>query len=192
MRKYLNLVVQLQRSATIDPQLQKQVFAEKQKWKAITERIVEVISYLAKQHLVFCGHQGEGIPGLSKAEETIVDNVNVENFLATIRLLAKYDVILVKHLQSAKGKPKSVTYFSNKSQNKIIDLLGKTMKKKITSEIKDAKYFTIMLNLTPDIDHEEKISESLSYVHIDENRKVEIKEIFLEFFQIDKKMQAAW
>ena len=43
MREYLNLVVQLQRSATIDAQLQQQVFAEKQKWKAITERIVEVI-----------------------------------------------------------------------------------------------------------------------------------------------------
>ena len=48
MREYLNLVVQLQCSATIDAQLQQQVFAEKQKWKAITEWIVEAISYLAK------------------------------------------------------------------------------------------------------------------------------------------------
>ena len=56
MREYLNLVVQLQRSATIDAQLQQQVFAEKQKWKAITERIVEVISYLAKRNLALRGH----------------------------------------------------------------------------------------------------------------------------------------
>ena len=36
MREYFNLVVQLQRSATIDAHLQKQAFAEKQKQKAIT------------------------------------------------------------------------------------------------------------------------------------------------------------
>ena len=169
MREYLNLVVQLQRSATIDAQLQQQVFAEKQKWKAITERIVEVISYLEKQNLALCGHRGEGISGLSEPEETIGNNVNVRNFLAAIRLLAKYDVILAEHVQSAKEQPKSVTYFSNRSQNKIIDLLGENIKKKIISEIKDAKYFTLMLDSTPDIGHEGQVSDILHYVHIDKN-----------------------
>ena len=64
IREYLNLVVQLQRSATIDAELQKQVFGEKQKWKAITGRIVEAISYLAKQNLALRGHRGERISGL--------------------------------------------------------------------------------------------------------------------------------
>ena len=187
MREYLNLVVQLQRSATIDAQFQQQVFAEKQKWKAIIERIVEVISYLAIQNLALRGHRGEGISGLSELEETIGDNVNAGNFLATIRILAKYDAILAEHVQSAKEKPKSVTYFSSRSQNEIIDLLGETIKKKIISKIKNAKYFTIMLDSTPDIGHEGQVSEILRYVHIDKNKKVEIKEVFLEFFQIDKK-----
>ena len=84
-------------------------------------------------------------------KKAIVDNVNVGNFLATIRLLAMYNVIFAKHSQSAKGKLKSVTYFSNTSQNKIIDLFRKTIKKKMISEIKDAKYFSIMLDSAPDI-----------------------------------------
>ena len=187
MREYLNLVVQFHRSAMIDAQLQQQVFAEKQKWKSVTERIAEVISYLAKQNLALRGHQGEEISGLSEPEETIGDNVNVGNSFATIRLLAKYDVILAEHVQSAQEKPKSVSYFSNRSQNEIIDLLGETIKKKIISENKDAKYFTIMLGLTPDIGHEEQVSEILRYPHIDENRKIKIKEIFMGIFQIDKK-----
>ena len=103
-------------------------------------------------------------------------------FSATIRLLAKYDVILAEHLQSAKEKPKSVTCFFNRSQNEIIDLLGKTIKKKIISEIMDAKYFAIMLDSTPDNGHEEQVSEILHYVQIDEKRKVEIKEVFLGIF----------
>ena len=52
-----------------------------------------------------------------------------EFFLAVIRLLAEYDVILAEHLQSTKKKPKNVNYFSNRSQNEIIDL-GKTIEKK--------------------------------------------------------------
>ena len=44
-----------------------------------------------------------------------------------------------------------------------------------------------MLDSTPDIGHEEQVSKILCYVLIDENRKVKIKEVFLGFFQIDKK-----
>ena len=39
--------------------------------------------------------------------------------------------------------------------------------------------------------HKKQVLENLRYVHINENRKVKIKEVFLRFFQIDKKMQAA-
>ena len=38
-----------------------------------------------------------------------------------------------------------------------------------------------MLDSFPDIGHEEQVSEILRYVHIDENRKVKIKEVFLGF-----------
>ena len=44
-----------------------------------------------------------------------------------------------------------------------------------------------MLDSTPDIGHEEQVSEILRYVHSDENKKIKIKEVFLGFFQIDKK-----
>ena len=143
--------------------------------------MVEVISYLAKQNLALRGHR-KGISSLSEPEETMVDNVNVENSLATIKLLAKDNVILAERLQSAKEKPKSVIYFSNRSQNEIIGLLGKTIKKKIISEIKDAKNFTIMLDSIPDIDHEEQVSEILRYVHIDQNRKIKNKGVISGIF----------
>ena len=76
--------------------------------KAITGRIVEVISYLAKQNLALRVHRREEIPGLSEPEDTIGDNIMIGNFLATIRLLAKYDAILAEHVQGAKEKPKKV------------------------------------------------------------------------------------
>lgn len=39
-----------------------------------------------------------------------------------------------------------------------------------------------MLNSTSDVFHEDQVSESLRYVDIDENRKVEIKDIYAIFF----------
>ena len=54
---------------------------------------------------------------------------------------------------------------TGRRKNEIIDLLGETIKKKTIFEIKDAKYFTIMLDSTRDIGHEEQVSEILRYVH---------------------------
>ena len=121
MREYLNFAVQFQRSARIGALLQ-QVFAEKQKWKVITGRIVEVILYLAKQNLALRGHRGEEISGLSEPEETIGDHVKMENFLATIRLLAKYDVILAEHVQSLKKNQKifQIQYFRFKVSDTML------------------------------------------------------------------------
>ena len=127
MMEFLHLADRLQRLTTIDVVLQQQISAEKEKWKAIVGRIVEVVSFLAKQNLAFRGHRGEGISSLSDSEDTVSENPG--NFLATIRLLAQYDVILAEHMQSVKDKPKSVTYLSNRIQNEIIDLLGESLKK---------------------------------------------------------------
>lgn len=57
IREYLTLVSQLKRSTMIDAELQQQMSAMKKKWRAISERIVEVISFLAKQNLALRGHR---------------------------------------------------------------------------------------------------------------------------------------
>ena len=56
------------------------------------------------------------------------------------------------------------------------------MKKKIIFEVKKAKYFTLMLDSTPDVSREYQIAEILRYFHINEKKCVEIKEVFLGFF----------
>ncbi|XP_059160047.1 uncharacterized protein LOC131943787 [Physella acuta] len=154
MREYLNLVVRLRQCTTIDAELQEQISTEKKKWVAITERIVEIISFMAKQNMAFRGHRGEGMWALAKPKKTISENTG--NFLAVVRLMAKYDVVLADHLQREKDTPKGVTYLSNRIQNEIIDLLCKTIKSRIILEIKAAKYYTIMVDSTPDISHEDR------------------------------------
>ena len=85
-----------------------------------------------------------------------------------------------------RNTPNKVNYLSNKSQNEIVNLIGSMIKKKIISEVKKAKYFTLMLDSTPDISRED-----LRYVHINENKDVEIKEVFFGFFQVSEKNAAS-
>ena len=61
------------------------------------------------------------------------------------------------------------------------------MIKKIISKVKKAKYFTLMLDSTPDVSRQDQIAEILRYVHINENKDVKIREAFLGFFQVSKK-----
>ena len=64
------------------------------------------------------------------------------------------------------------------------------IKKKIISEVEKAKYFTLMLDSTPDVFNEDQIAEILKYVHINAMKDVKIKEVFLEFFQVSEKNAA--
>ena len=67
--------------------------------------------------------------------------------------------------------------------SEFISVLSKHIKKKIIAEIKEEKYFGIMFDSTPDISRVDQMSEIIRYVSTS-NGKVEVKEIFLGFFQL--------
>ena len=188
MREYLDFAARLEKIRVIDCELQKHIVSEKEKLRLIVVQIVDVVFLLARQNIAFRSHRDEGVLKLvnDNAYET-----NSGNFLEIIRLLADYDVVLFQHLQNVRNKPHKVNYPSNKSPNKIIDLIGCMIKKKIISEAKKAKYFTLILDSTADVSREDQIAEILRYVYINENKNVEIKEIFLEFFQVSEKNAAS-
>lgn len=147
MREYLDFAARLEKSRVIDHELQEHILSEKKKWRLIVERIVDVVFLLARQNIAFRSHRDEGV---SKLVNDDAHETNSGNFLEIIKLLADYDVVLFEHLQNVRNKPNKVNYLSNKSQNEIINLIG-SMIKKIISEVKKAKYFTLMLDSTPDV-----------------------------------------
>ena len=162
MREYLDFAARLEKLRVIDYELQKHIVSEKKKWRLIVEQLVDVVFLHARQNIVFRSHRDEGV---SKLVNDNVYETNSGNFLEIIRLLAHYDVVLFERLQNVRIKPNKVNYLSNKSQNKIINLIG-SMIKKIISEVKKAQYFTLMLDSTPDVSREDQIAEILRYVHI--------------------------
>jgi len=64
--------------------------------------------------------------------------------------------------------------------------MGNAVRQHIIVEIRQAKYFSMMFDTTPDLAHREQMSEVIRYVHIHET-SVEIKESFIDFFEIHEK-----
>lgn len=150
---------------------------EKQKWKNLLSRLLDITLFLSKQNLAFRGH-----------DET-KGSSNKGNFLELVKLLSQYDAVLKEHiLYLEQEKSPKVTYLSPEIQNEFINVLANHVKCQLVNEIKSAKYFGIMFDSTPDVSHVDQMSEVIRYVKIN-NRKVEVKEVFLGFFPLQGKKQ---
>lgn len=100
--------------------------------KHIFGQIVRAILYLTKQGLALRGHR-----------ENLRDEINPGNFLALMKVFAQTDEILQSHLE--KPRAKNATYLSSSSQNEIINVIGLDyIRSKIISEIKQAKFFSVI------------------------------------------------
>ena len=78
------------------------------------------------------------------------------------------------------------TYLLPTIQDELIELLGKKVKHFILEEIKAAKYFSILLDSTPDVSHIDQMALIVRYIKVNSS-EVQIKESFLNFFSLHRK-----
>ena len=128
--KWKELVLRFQLHQTIDKEMQGLMDKEKHKWREILHSVVEVIKFLCKQNLPLRGHREDS------------NSKNHENFLETLKLLAKYNAVIKEHLSVIQLSSKGMTtYLSPTTQKKLIELPGKKVKHLILEEIKAVKIF---------------------------------------------------
>ena len=82
MDKWKELTVRLHLNQTIDKENQNLMDDQRKKWRAVFESVADVTLFLSKQSLPFRGH-GESF-----------GSKNQENFLETVKQLAKYNPAL--------------------------------------------------------------------------------------------------
>ena len=147
IKKWKEFAIRLQLQQTINKNMQKHIDDERKKLKAILESVVDVILFLSKLNLSFRGHR-----------EAFESNKQ-GNFLGTVKPLAKYSPVLSKHVSDiCISKKRTTTYFSPTIQNKLVLLLSKKVKNIIFQELREAKYFAIMYDGTPDISHTDEMT----------------------------------
>lgn len=112
-----------------------------------------------------------------------INKFNCGIFLNLVELISNYNPIIAQHLSNSNRR---TTYLYNKIQNEFICLLGNSVRGKIISNIKVAKYYSIIFDSTPDISHNEQICQIFRYV-VESNNKYTIEESFIDFISTTKK-----
>lgn len=139
--------------ARVDQKLMEQLEEETTYWEKVLDRIIEVIKFLAER----------GLP-LRGTDEKLGSPHN-GNYLGVLELLAKFDPFLQEHLKNHANRGKgSVSYLSKTICDEFIDMIAKNMLDHIIKEIKDAKYFSMSLDSTPDVAHTDQLCLIVRYV----------------------------
>ena len=129
--------------------------------------LLDIIRLLAKQNLALRGHN-ESASSLNKG-----------NFLELVHHQAKYDPILQQHLQKA---GKNATYSSPDIQNQLICAMADKVLENILVKVKEAKFFSILVDETPDVAHQEQVTFIVRYV----DSQCTVQERFIGLLQVSK------
>nr|XP_046235720.1 uncharacterized protein LOC124054095 [Scatophagus argus] len=147
--------------------------AEKMRWRAVLTRLTAIVQSLAVRNLALRGHT-----------ETLYTPSN-GNFLKEVELMAKFDPIMKEHLNRVQKSTSGghTSYLSHRIQNELVDLLSSKIISEMVSDIKKAKYFSLILDCTPDISHTEQLSVVIRVVSLTEPC---IKEHFMGFLEAEE------
>lgn len=140
-------------------------------WRNVLQRVVAVVKKLGSRGLAFRGKN-----------EQFGSNKN-GNFMMCLELISEFDPFLSNHIATY-GNPGQgkTSYLSSTICEEFISLIAKKVFNVIIDEINHSKYFSIVVDSTPDISHIDELSFVVRYVkrEIQENTPAEV-ERFLKF-----------
>lgn len=168
-------------SVVMDNLLVKEHLSEVQKWKELLTRFLDVTLFLSERGLAFFG------------DNSLVGSESNGNFLGILELMSHYDSILDGHLRKVKEAQEKkirlqVHYLSPQIQNEFISCCAEQVMALMLEERDIAKYFSIIVDATPDSSHMEQTTFILRYVGLNKvTNKYEVVERFLKFVDCNKK-----
>lgn len=165
--------VRLTKNEFVDKELQQEIELEKSHWRAVLERLLAIVHFLASRNLAFRG-----------SSDRLSDSHN-GNFLGLVELFAKFEPVLKEHVRRIKSAEIADHYLGKSMQNEFIQIISNEVLQTIVRKIKRAQYFSVILDCTPDISHQEQMTLVLRCVDINE-KLVNVVEHFVGFIVVDE------
>ena len=110
---------------------------------------------------------------------------NNGNFLGLVQLIAKFDPVLHEHCRRINNNEVNEHHLGKNIQNELIQLISSNILKEIVLGISKSKYYSVILDCTPDISHQEQMTVILRLVEI-KDKTVNIVERFVGFLQVEE------
>ncbi|XP_065658434.1 uncharacterized protein LOC136082943 [Hydra vulgaris] len=136
-----------------NPKLKDQIIKKGKNILSNHERVVAVVKFLSERGLAFRGHNETfSVP-------------NNSNFMGCLELIAEFDPFLKEHIQKCSGKKHSVSYQTKTVYEEIITLMAKKVTKTIIEEVNSTKYYSIVVDSTPDVALVDQLAIILRYCY---------------------------
>lgn len=100
------------------------------------------------------------------------------NFMMCLALIAEHDPFLSEHIARYGNSGSGLTtYLSSTVCEELITVMGESVSSKIVEQVKLSKYYSLIIDSSPDITHTDQLSFILRYM----NEKCSAEERFLCF-----------
>uniref|UniRef100_H3BEC3 DUF4371 domain-containing protein n=1 Tax=Latimeria chalumnae TaxID=7897 RepID=H3BEC3_LATCH len=179
-RAIVSLTTHMEIKGCVDTDLVTQYRAEKQYWRDALHNVLNVVQFLAE-----CGFSP------FHGENKIFGSSHNGNFLGIVELIAKYDTFLAQHINKYSNMGLGhASYLSSTICEEFIALLGEKVSEHIVKELKEAKYFSISVDSTPDISkcvvryvlHNGPVEHFLTFLDFETHSSQDIAKSLLQFF----------
>ncbi|XP_050509357.1 zinc finger MYM-type protein 1-like [Diabrotica virgifera virgifera] len=127
--------------------------SEVQYWRNVLQRIVATIITLTTRGLSIQG------------DNSAIGSVQNGNFLGCSELIAEFDPFLREHLTKFGNIGQgNCNYLPNTICEELIVLMGRKVRRTIVGELKQEKYYSIIVDSTPDVSHVDQLAFLVRYV----------------------------
>lgn len=140
----------------VDSMLTLQLDKETHYWRNVLTRVVAAVKALTSRGLALRGDN-----------EIFGSNRN-GNFLMALELISEFDPFLAKHIEKYGNCGSGNTnYLSSKTCDEVVELMAQHVRQVICDELKQSKYYSLIVDSTPDMSHVDQLVLAVRYVSSD-------------------------